>query len=93
MRLCRGRSVARLLFVSALCCGVILQMLGVPVTFWDLDDTADFFSTSLLEGFAVPSNGPMVFPWSRAVFAAIVGERLYYSLSPPLVFHPPLPLR
>lgn len=45
-----------LLVVALLCVGVFMQMLGVPVTFWDLDVTVDVEDPSFLEGFALPTG-------------------------------------
>ncbi|HMD79803.1 MAG TPA: hypothetical protein VKE92_00765, partial [Anaerolineales bacterium] len=40
--------------INLLCVGVILLMLGMPQTFWDLG-ASDLVQSSMLEGFAIPS--------------------------------------
>lgn len=76
--------------VCLLCCGVILQMLGAPVSFGDLDGFDDDFVSNLLMGLAVPSSAPhylallsYFLPLHRSVSVHSFADE-----SP--LFHPPL---
>lgn len=45
--------------IVLLCAGVVMQMLGMAVTLWnpgEAVDIADPLTTSVLEGFAIPSS-------------------------------------
>jgi hypothetical protein len=51
----RVTTISRLLLIALLCAGVFLQMLGAPISFWDLDGSEDDLVSSLLLGLAIPS--------------------------------------
>ncbi len=93
MRPFTWRSLARLLVVSVLCCGVMLQILGVTVTFWDLNGSSDLVASSLLEGFAVLPGDPVLSPILPSWVTAIVEEDAHRDLREQMVFHPPLSSR
>jgi hypothetical protein len=76
--------------IGLLCLCVTMQILGVPVSFWDMNETEDLVESSLLEGFSLPSTAPEL---------SVSRYRKFYSPSPPLkydillaqsLFHPPL---
>jgi len=78
--------------IGLLCFGVTMQILGAPVSFWDMDmnETEDLVESSLEEECALPSLG---------IATSVSRYRKFYSLSPPLdqgillaqsLFHPPL---
>ena len=75
--------------IGLLCLCVTMQILGVPFSFWDMNETGDLVESSLLEGFALPS---------RETPFWVFLHRSFYSPSPPLehdillarsLFHPP----
>lgn len=80
-----------LLLIGLLCIGVLLQILGAPLTFWDLDGSCDLVELSLLVAVAIISGAPVLFPilgsWS-------LSEEAFMHRRSPLhvVFHPPLPI-
>jgi len=78
-----------LLMIGALCLGVLLQMLGVSVTFWNLNGSDDLLSTSILTGFAVLPDDPGLAPRLLATFTSIPAESHYQFLLPYGLFHPP----
>jgi len=78
-----------LLTIGALCLGVLLQMLGVSVTFWNLNGSDDLLSTSILTGFAVLADGPGLAPRLLATFTSIPAASHYQFLLPHGLFHPP----
>lgn len=43
-----------------LCLGVFMQMLGVPVTLWDVAESFDIDYLSFLEDFAIHANHPLI---------------------------------
>lgn len=53
-------SIAIAVMAFSLCFCVFAQMLGVPVTFWDLDATVDVDGPSFLEEFVLPTVRPLV---------------------------------
>jgi hypothetical protein len=76
--------------IGLLCFCVTMQILGVPISFWDMDETGDLVESSLLEGFSLPSVGTAI---------SVSLHRSLSSPSPPLeydimlaqsFFHPPL---
>jgi hypothetical protein len=79
-----------LLMIGALCLGVLLQMLGVSVTFWNLNGSDDLLSTSILTGFAVLPDNSELAPRLLAMFTSIPAASHYQFLLPYGLFHPPL---
>jgi hypothetical protein len=49
--------------------GTILQMLGMNVTFWNLDGSSDLLESSLLEGFTIISIGLVLSPMFRPLYS------------------------
>jgi hypothetical protein len=82
--------IARLVLISLLCVGVFLQMLGAPVSFWDLDGSADDFVSSLLMGLTVPSAPPPYLPLLCHLVASHQSGAPPYPLYEHPLFHPPL---
>jgi len=64
-------------------------MLGVAISFWDLNGTDDLLSNSILTGFAVLSDDPGLFPGLRSIFVLIAAASLYQSLLSYGLFRPP----
>ena len=83
------RAPILLLTIGALCLGVLLQMLGVSVTFWNLNGSDDLLSTPILTGFAVLPDDPGLAPRLLATFASIPAVSQYQFLLPYGLFHPP----
>lgn len=79
-----------LFIVSLLCVGILLQILGVAVSFWDLNGSDDPFTTSLLSGFAVLPNESVLSPLLHCLFASIVAGSSYQYLRQDMLFRPPL---
>ena len=78
-----------LLLIGLLCVGIVLYMLGAPLTFWDLDGSCDLVELSLLSAVAIISATPLLFLAQGALDTSEVS--LAYRLSPlHVVFHPPL---
>lgn len=76
--------------IGLLCFCVTMQILGAPVSFWDMDETEDLVESSLQEGVSLPSTAQEL---------SVSRYRKFYSPSPPLkydillaqsLFHPPL---
>jgi hypothetical protein len=76
--------------IGLLCFCVTMQILGVPGSFWDVNEPEDLVESSLLEEFSLPSAVPELL---------VSQYRKLYSPSPPLeydlllaqsLFHPPL---
>jgi hypothetical protein len=78
-----------LLTIGLLCLGVLLQMLGVAISFWDLNGSDDLLITSILTGFAVLSE-EAVFLVLDSLFTSIPTASLYEALVPDGFFHPPM---
>jgi len=83
---------AVLVLIGLLCFCVTMQILGAPVSFWDMDmnETEDLVESSLEEECALPSLG---------IATSVSPHRSLYSPFPPLdqgillahsLFHPPL---
>lgn len=77
------------LVVTLLCLSVFMQMLGAPVTLWDVDNNIDVDYLSFLEGFAIPADSPLI---GQAVFLSRDGvgtSRLHSLLRDHSLFRPP----
>ena len=77
-------------FVGLLCLGVFLQMLGAPLSFWDLDGSDDDFVSSLLVGLAVPSTPPHDMSLHSYLSHRDRSAPAYRLLYENLLFHPPI---
>ena len=78
-----------LLTIGLLCLGVLLQMLGVSVSFWNLNGTDDLLSNSILTGFAVLSDDPGLSLRLYFIFILIATASIYQSLLSYGLFRPP----
>jgi len=78
------------LAIAVLCLGVCLQILGVSISFWDLNGSDDVLSNSILTGFAVLPDDPGLPPVLRSIFTLIVSPSVYQALLPYRLFRPPL---
>ena len=77
-------------FVGLLCLGVFLQMLGSPLSFWDLNGSDDEFVSSLLVGLAVPSAQPHAMPLHSYLLHRDGSAPAYCLLYENVLFHPPI---
>ena len=83
-------AIAHWCFIGLLCLGVFLQMLGAPVSFWDLDGSEDDFISSLLMGVAVLSSDPHYSPVHSSLLIRLISAPRYSFLYEHVLFHPPL---
>ena len=88
----RNSSWNVLLLIGLLCVGTLGQMVGLPVTFWDLDGSSDLVESSLLEGFAIISVKPTLFPIFRSMYSCETVSVAYRLSAQHLIFHPPPPI-
>jgi hypothetical protein len=82
--------VFRCLLIVLLCLGILLQILGASVSFWDLNGSDDPFTASVLLSYAVLWTPSVPYPL-RQCFVAIQGtpSRQQY-LHQQMLFRPPL---
>jgi hypothetical protein len=78
------------LTIAVLCLGVCLQILGVSISFLDLNGSDDVLSNSILTGFATLSNDPWLSPLLRSLFAFIATASFYQAMLSYRLFRPPL---
>lgn len=78
------------LTIAVLCLGVCLQILGVSISFLDLNGSDDVLSNSILTGFATLSNDPWLSPLLRSLFTFIATASIYQSMLSYRLFRPPL---
>ena len=77
--------------IGLLCISLLLQILGAPLTFWDLDGSCDLVELSLLVAVAIISGTPVLLPILRSWYLS--EDALMHRHSPlHVVFHPPLPI-
>jgi hypothetical protein len=76
--------------IGLLCLCVAMQILGAPISLWDIHQSVDLLESSPLEELSLPSAAPEL---------SVSRYRKFYSPSPPLeyaillaqsFFHPPL---
>jgi hypothetical protein len=82
---------ARWCFIGLICIGVVLQMLGTPITLWDLHGSDDHFISVLLMGFCVLSCSQHFSPLYSSLSVIHISAPRYSFLSEHILFHPPLP--
>ena len=80
-----------LLFLTAvLCLSVVLQILGDPLTFWDLTDSDDTFTTSVMTGLTVISAAMAMAPLVEQLVSLVLPPSNYHYLGQQSLFRPPL---
>lgn len=84
------RATINFLVVTLLCLGVVLQILGVPISFWDFTDADDLFTASVATGFAILSPAFSASPLSQYLVGFGIRVLSYRHLSESMLFHPPL---
>ena len=89
MQLLPSMTITKSFVIVFLCIGVVLQMLGAPVSFWDLDGSDDDFISSLLMGACVLSGGPHISAFHSFLSSAPIVAPQYSLLQEKLLFHPP----
>jgi hypothetical protein len=76
--------------IGLLCVCVAMQILGAPISLWDIHQSVDLVESSPLEELSLPSAAPEL---------SVSRYRKFYSPSPPLeydillaqsFFHPPI---
>lgn len=78
------------LTIAVLCLGVCLQILGVSISFLDLNGSDEVLSNSILTGFATLSDDPWISPLLRSLFTFIATASVYHSIFLYRLFRPPL---
>ena len=86
------RIIDALFLIGLLCVGIMLQILGAPRSFWNLDSSSDPVASSLLEGLSLVSHAPMVSTSFPYVFAFDTPSPAYQFAAQHCFFHPPLPM-
>lgn len=69
---------------------VLVQMLGVPVTLLNPFEAADTQSTSILEGFSVPTSLPQLTPLFKTNTATDAPPSIHLPILASVLFHPPV---
>jgi hypothetical protein len=76
--------------IGLLCLCIAMQILGAPISLWDIHQSVDLAESSPLEELSLPSTAPEL---------SVARYRKFYAPSPPLeydillaqsFFHPPL---
>jgi hypothetical protein len=83
------RDIAGYCWIGLVCVALLLQMLGAPICFWELDPTDDFVST-LLMGLAVLTSESYNLPFHSCLLLAVISTVAYYFLKEFLLFRPPV---
>src|SRR5690349_1451308 len=78
-----------LLLIGLLCIGIVLQILGAPLAFWDLDGSSDLIASAQLESCSLMSRAPVVAPLFQSVCFFDTADPAYQFSAPQVFFHPP----
>lgn len=78
-----------LLLIGLLCFCVVMQILGMPISFWDLQDSSDMMKSSLSIGFTIPAPLETFFVALGPAGFISVAACGYGILAPHDLFHPP----
>ena len=82
--------MARWGFIGLICVGIVLQMLGAPISFCDLDGSDDDFISSLLMGFCVLASNLYYSPAHLSLTIGPIADSSYSFLYEDILFRPPL---
>jgi len=82
--------IARVCLIVIICLGVLFQMLGAPVSFWDLDGSDDDFISSLLMGTCVHAESQHISRFLSFLSVVRISAPRYSSLQESFLFHPPI---
>jgi hypothetical protein len=75
--------------IVLVCIGVVLQMLGAPISFWDLDGSDDDFISSLLMGACILTGDPHISRFHSFLTVVQTSAPRYSFLHEDFPFHPP----
>ena len=78
--------------IALLCLGVFLQMMGAPISFWDLTDSGDDFVSAVVMGFAILPSALQYCPGQFSHVIALTPSHLYEFLGDLVLFRPPVSL-
>lgn len=78
------------MLIAFLCCGIILQILGVQISFWHLDGSSDLVESTLFEGFVIIAGGPVFSPLVSYTLFADRDDAPCQLPPRPRLFRPPL---
>jgi len=81
--------MARSSLIVLLCMGVVLQVLGAPISFWDLDGSDDDFISSLLMGACILSGYLHISPFHSYPSIVPISAAGYSFLHEHFLFRPP----
>ena len=87
------RNHLRLGLMILLYVGILTQMLGAPLTLWDLAETADTvdpLTASILEGFSIPSMPTPLSLSPNGLLSTDYHPDIHRLLASPGLFHPPI---
>ena len=76
-------------FIVLVCIGVLLQMLGAPVSFLDVDGADDEFISSLLRGACILTGDLHISPFHSLLSVVLTSAPRYSFLEEGFLFHPP----
>ena len=82
--------IAKSCLILIICVGVFLQMLGAPVSFWDLDGYDHDFISSLLMGACVHTEDQHISPFHSFLSVISISAPRYSFLHESFLFHPPI---
>ena len=76
--------------ILIICAGVFLQILGAPISFWDLDDADHDFTSSLLVGACVQTENQHISPFYSFLSVVSIPAPRYSYLHESFLLHPPI---
>jgi hypothetical protein len=84
------RNAGYAVFLGLVCLGVLLQMLGAPIIFWDLHGSEDDFISTILMGLTVHSDAPFSLPLLSFLLTIHISTASYIFLHEHSLFRPPV---
>ena len=78
--------------VACLCVGILMQLLGVPATLWELTLDLDPWETASSEGFTIVPTVPGLFPIDVGPRVEEIPKRFVSRMFDLSVFRPPCPI-
>jgi hypothetical protein len=80
----------RTLLTVILCCTIVCEILGVPVSFYNLDGSSDLLETSQLEGFSITSGAMVLSMVGQYLVPLMIRKQDYRYLDVQSLFRPPI---
>jgi hypothetical protein len=82
--------IGKVCLIAIICVGIFSQILGAPVSYWELDGSDDDFISSLLMGASVHTEDQHISSFNSFLSLISISAPRYLFLHESFLFHPPI---